>query len=175
MSKRRVAFLRSINVGGRRVKNQELIAIVEGLGLTDVAAYQAAGNLIFTGDLGEAALRRGLSDALGFEVPVILRGVDEVAAIAAAAPFTASERAASAGKVQVLLLAAAPDAAQTRAVLALQDASDRLRILDRQLFWLPIGGLSDSALDLRFIERTLGLQTCRTQGTLQRLAKRFGD
>lgn len=52
MTARRAAFLRSINVGGRRVKNPELIAIFEGLGLTDVAAYQAAGSLVFTGTSG---------------------------------------------------------------------------------------------------------------------------
>lgn len=174
MSTRQVAFLRSINVGGRRVKNHALIAVFEGLGLADVAAYQAAGNVIFTGDLDAGALERGLGAALDFDVPVILRGMDEVAAIAAAEPFTEAERAASAGKVQVSLLASAPDAAQAAAVLAMQSAADRLRVQSREVFWLPLGRMSASGLNVRRIERALGLQTWRSQGTLQRLVKRFG-
>lgn len=165
-----VAFLRSINVGGRRVKNDELIAIFEGLGLLDVHAYQAAGNLVFRGDITEDALQKGLSAALSYDVPVLLRSSAQVIAIADSAPFTAEEHAASSGKVQVTMLATQPE---DEAVLAHQTADDRLRLVGRELYWLPIGGMSDSVLDTRAIQRDLGMMTTRTQGTLVRLAKRF--
>jgi len=174
MSARQVAFLRSINVGGRRVKNAELIEILEGLGLEEVAAYQAAGNLIFTGDIGEQALAAGLTEALGYEVPVLIRSLTEVGEVANCAPFSAAELEASTGKIQVSLLATAPNPAAVETVLSLESDEDRLRIVGRELYWLPLGKMSDSELNHRPIDRALGLRTTRTQGTLQRLFKRFG-
>lgn len=166
---RQVAFLRSINVGGRRVTNAELIAIFEGLGLTDVTAYQAAGNLIFTGEVHDQAVQQGLSGALGYDVPVLLRTGDDVRAIARCNPFSPEEHAASKGKVQVSLLQEAP----ATAVLDRETDEDRLRLVGRELYWLPIGRTTDSELDLRAIDKQLGLQTRRTQGTIARIAKRF--
>ncbi len=37
-----VAFLRGMNLGGRRIKNEELQAEFEALGFTDVACFRAA-------------------------------------------------------------------------------------------------------------------------------------
>ncbi len=170
----RAAFLRSINVGGRRVKSAELVALFEELGLADVAAYQAAGNLVFSGDMGAAPLRRRLSERLGYDVPVILRSFEELAGIAAAVPFSEAERAASRGKVQVLLLEREPPVEVIEQLLALDTPDDRLCLRGRELYWLPVSGVSESALDFRQIERLLGSQTCRTQGTLRRMARKFG-
>lgn len=170
---RQAAFLRSINVGGRRVKNTELVAVFEGMGLADVAAYQAAGNLVFRGDADARSLEQGLSAGLGFDVPVILRTLDELVTIARSEPFTAAERDASGGKIQVLLLRAAPSADVVAEILALETGEDRLRLDGRELFWLPMGRTTDSTLDLARIGRLVGLQTGRTHGTLQRMAKKF--
>jgi uncharacterized protein (DUF1697 family) len=41
------AFLRAINTGNRRLSNEQLLAPFLELGFTDVAAYQAAGNVTF--------------------------------------------------------------------------------------------------------------------------------
>ncbi|MCA9570976.1 MAG: DUF1697 domain-containing protein, partial [Myxococcales bacterium] len=110
----RAAFLRGINVGGRRLTNDVLVEAFEALGLTDVAAYQAAGNIVFRGDTGAGALREGLSAHLGYDVPVMLRTLDDLARIAAADPLPGIQ-----GKVQVILLAEAPSADDARAALAL--------------------------------------------------------
>ena len=47
---RRVAFLRSINVGKRRVKMATLRECCSALGLRNVETHLASGNLIFDGD-----------------------------------------------------------------------------------------------------------------------------
>lgn len=54
----RAAFLRAVNVGGRRVTNDELRALVEEAGVGDVATYRASGNLLLTVDESSASCVR---------------------------------------------------------------------------------------------------------------------
>ncbi len=173
---RYVAFLRGMNLGNRRIKNEELRAEFEALGFADVATFRASGNVIFDsadgkseGDLAEE-IEAGLGDALGYEVAVFLRSCPEVAAIAARAPFEARAVAGSKGKLQVLLLLKKPAAAARRMVLALASEEDRLAIEGRELYWLPSGGTIDSDLDLKTIDAALGRGTMRTMGTIDQIA-----
>jgi len=173
---RYVAFLRGMNLGKRRIKNDELRAEFETLGFADVATFRASGNVIFGSDDGEkeAALSKrieaGLGDALGYEVPVFLRGCAEVAAIAAEQPFDAKLVESSQGKLQVSLLLEKPSAAARRKVLALAGDEDLLELSGREIFWLPSGGLLESDLDLKAIEAAVGADTRRTMGTIEQIA-----
>jgi uncharacterized protein (DUF1697 family) len=113
---------------------------------------------------------------LGYAVPTFLRSAEEVRAIAAHVPFAPAVVEASAGKLQVALLARDPSPDGFEAVLALADDHNRLAIAARELYWLPDGGLSDSELDLKAIERALGPMTVRTMGTIEQMAgKHFAD
>lgn len=171
---RYVAFLRGMNLGGRRITNDELRLHFEALGCDDVATFRASGNVIFEKDGKPAALttllEEGLADALGYEVPVFLRSAKELLAIAAHEPFDAKLVAASAGKLQIALLLKGPRAAATEKVLSLSNDADRLAIKGRELYWLPDGGLSDSELDLKAIAAALGPTTVRTKGTIDQIA-----
>lgn len=173
---RYVAFLRGMNLGGRRIKNDELRAEFEQLGCADVATFRASGNVIFgsAGGASESALtsrvEAGLGEALGYEVPVFLRSCDEVASMAAREPFDAKLVEASRGKLQVSLLLKKPTAKASEAVLALAGDDDLLAIEGRELFWLPSGGLLESDLDLKAIEAILGRDTRRTKGTIDQIA-----
>ena len=106
-----VAFLRGMNLGGRRITNDDLRSHFEAMGCEEVATFRASGNVIFAAEEAEAKLaarvEAELGERLGYEVPVFLRGAAEVAAIAAAEPFPAADVAASKGKLQVQMLAAA--------------------------------------------------------------------
>jgi uncharacterized protein (DUF1697 family) len=171
---RYVAFLRGMNLGKRRIKNDELRAEFEALGFAEVATFRASGNVIFGSEDGEGALTKeievGLGDALGYEVPVFLRRCAEVAAIAAREPFDAKAIEASKGKLQVLLTSKKPTAAARKTVLALAGDEDWLAIEGRELFWLPSGGTIESALDLKAIDAALGKGTMRTKGTIDQIA-----
>ncbi|HYJ21208.1 MAG TPA: DUF1697 domain-containing protein [Solirubrobacterales bacterium] len=175
---RYVAFLRGMNLGNRRIKNDELRAEFETLGFADVATFRASGNVIFgASKQGEGGLTKtiehGLGDALGYEVPVFLRSCDEVAAIAAQEPFAAKLVEASKGKLQVTMLSKKPIAETRKRVLALSSDEDRLAIEGRELFWLPSGGTIDSELDLKAIEEALGKGTQRTMGTIEQIASKY--
>jgi uncharacterized protein (DUF1697 family) len=168
--------LRGINLGKRRVTSHDLRACLERLGFGDVATFRASGNLIFTAEGPEssakvtARVERGLADALGYEVPTFLRTGAEVEAIAAHDPFPAKLVTASKGKLQIMLLTKQPAAAASKQALALATGEDRLAIRERELYWLPNGGISDSDLDLKAIEKLLGAGTIRTKATIDQIA-----
>ncbi len=172
---RYVAFLRGMNLGGRRIKNDELRREFEALEFSDVSCFRASGNVIFSvneGDEEELTTRieEGLGESLGYAVPVFLRSAAELLSIAASEPFEASLVAASKGKLQVVLLLDAPTKKQRKDALDLATDEDRLAIDGRELYWLPSGGMSESELDLKAIGTALGLTTIRTKGTIDQIA-----
>src|SRR4051812_3714053 len=115
------AFLRGVNLGKhRRVKGAELRAACEGAGLTDVGAFRASGNVVFSADGGTVArltkrVEAALAEALGFDVVVFLRSAKQVRSIAAFEPFDAAAVDRSKGKLQVALLAKKPSGSASRA------------------------------------------------------------
>src|SRR4051812_1410269 len=100
---RYVAFLRAINVGGRRASSQQLAACLDGSGFENVANFRASGNLIFDAQrASEAAITKrvdaALTEGLGFEVRSFLRTAAQVRAIATHQPFPPKALAKSQGK-----------------------------------------------------------------------------
>ena len=173
-----VAFLRGMNLGKRRIKNDELREEFEQLGFADVATFRASGNVVFEAPRQSeakltATIEVGLGDALGYAVPVFLRSGAEVAAIAAREPFEPKLVAASKGKLQVSLLAKKPSAAAAKKALALASEEDLLAIDGRELYWLPSGGILESDLDLDAIEAIVGRDTRRTMGTIEQIAAKY--
>ena len=170
-----VAFLRAINVGGRRISNVELGAAVESLGYDDVAVYQASGNVLLGqgphNHEGQIAnhLSAGLSERLGYEVPAIVRSAAEVHEIASAAPFR--DRSPPPDSTpQVMLMADAPDVDD---VAALSTGADQLAVVASEIHWWPTVGISTSDLDVRGLEARFGTMTVRTLGAIKRISARI--
>lgn len=174
------AFLRGMNVGGHRLTNEELRGCFAAMGFDQVATFRASGNVIFTAaDEPETALERrieaGLKDALGYAVPTFVRNAADLRAIATRKPFAKLASGRPAGKLQVALLSAPPARATRASVLALASDEDRLELAPRELYWLPRGGIMDSALDMKALERLLGPMTMRTMATVELIAQRHFD
>jgi uncharacterized protein (DUF1697 family) len=176
---RYVAFLRGMNLGGRRIKNEELRRHFEEMAFEEVATFRASGNVIFSAPGREAEgklaerVEAELDERLGYDVPVFLRSIEEVAAIAAVEPFEAKRVEKSKGKLQVSLLKKKPSAAARKKVLALATDEDLVAVEGRELYWLPSGGLLESDLDLKEIEALLGVDTRRTMGTIEQIASKY--
>lgn len=176
------AFLRGMNVGGHRLTNDELRAHFQEMGFDGLATFRASGNVVFDslgaarGKVSDEALQQrieqGLALALGYAVPTFIRSAAEVRAIAARAPFDDEELASSKGKLQVALLAKTPARRSREQILSLASAHDKLVIHASELYWLPAGGVLETALDMKAIERLLGSMTMRTKGTIQEIASR---
>ncbi len=163
LSRTHVAFLRAINIGGRRMTMDELRTAFAPLGFADVATWQATGNVAFRTDpdvaAGDAAV---LADELGIGIPTIVRTADQVRAIATGVPFTAEQVAATEGRVQVLFVRDEPTPAALEEALSYHTDDDQLHWGERELWWLPRAGVSASGLRVRQVEQALGVTTMRT-------------
>ncbi len=178
MGERHYAFLRAINTGNRRLTNDRLLAPFVELGFSDVAAYQAAGNVTFRAapdEVDEQDLEAALADAYGFETPAFVRSAAEVAAIVGTPPFPVDAVATTAGRVQVTFLRSSPSDEQVAALADLVPAEDRVRVIGREWYWLPLEGISTSSMPVDQVERLLGDMTMRTLGTVTRMARKFAD
>jgi len=178
---RYVAFLRGMNLGGRRIRNEELRAEFETLGFADVACFRASGNVVFASEESDeptltVRIEASLGEALGYAVPIFLREAEELRAIADREPFNPAAVAASKGKLQVAFLPTEPGGSGSKEALTLATGEDRLAIEGRELYWLPSGGISESDLDLKTLEAAVGPWTMRTMGTVEQIVtKHFAD
>lgn len=153
----------------------DLRSTIQALGFTEVDTFRASGNVVFAAASESVAqitarVQEGLAAALGYEVATFLRTADEVRAIAAREPFAPAWVNASAGKLQVAMLSARPASRARKDVLARSSDADRLAMGERELYWLPQGGMMESALDLKALGTLLGPMTIRTKGTVEQLA-----
>ena len=164
-----VALLRGINVGGhRKLPMAELRGLLDSLGYADIATYIQSGNAVFTTGADEPAIA-AILDRFGFEVPVILRGADELASIATGHPFADAEP--DEAKLHVMFLAEVPDSAR-----ALLDAAafvpDEAALHDRELYVHYAAGAGRSKLTTDAVERALGTSvTARNWRTVAKLAE----
>jgi uncharacterized protein (DUF1697 family) len=164
-----------MNVGGHRLTNQDLRSHFATLGFLEVATFRASGNVTFAGEAAapedvRARIEEGLERLLGYAVPTFIRDADEVLRIAAKEPFTPEQLRASKGKLQVAMMLEQPSGQARKALMALESEGDRLLLAGRELYWLPGGGILESELDMKGIQRLLGPMTIRTKGTVEQIA-----
>jgi uncharacterized protein (DUF1697 family) len=179
---RYAAFLRGMNVGGHRLSNEQLRAHFQTLGFAGVATFRASGNVVFVCDDAPGAQRTpeqlgehiaaGLGSLLGYAVPSFIRSDAQVRAIAAFEPFDPRQLERSNGKLQVSLLETSPIPEVVQEVLAMASEQDALAFGERELYWLPSGGMLESELDLDAVDRLLGVSTRRTKNTIELIAAR---
>lgn len=86
-----VALLRGVNIGKRQLP---MAALREGLtaaGCRDVATYVQSGNVVLTPPSGPGELEAWLAEVIGgiagFDVPVVVRTADELAAVVERNPY----------------------------------------------------------------------------------------
>lgn len=114
-SLRYVAFLRGVNVGGRRpVRMAELEAAFAGLGLKNVRTVLTSGNVLFdapvSGREGLAAITSaGLKRALGFDATVVVRSLEDIRRLLDSNPFRRMKPPAGAQLYVTFLAEDAPD------------------------------------------------------------------
>lgn len=176
---RHIAFLRGMNLGNRRITNEELAGHFVDAGFRGVATYQASGNVIFD-DPGEpvadveAAIEDHLADALGYEVDTYVRRLDALRSLLELDGIEAAEAAGF--KPHVIFLKTPTDAGAEAALAALEGPDDRFRPLGTEVVWLRRGGLQDAEIGQPELEDALGpKQTMRTLGTVRRILKKFGE
>ena len=89
---RYVAFLRAVNVGGTgKLPMAELRQMFDELGFTDVRTYIASGNVVFSSDKPEKAIKSAVEEKLaeyaGKPVAVFVRTATEMQRILSESPY----------------------------------------------------------------------------------------
>ncbi|KAE9153844.1 hypothetical protein PF005_g1141 [Phytophthora fragariae] len=173
-SKKIVAFLRGVNVGGRVHSMKSIADALGETGLTNVETFLASGNIVFdapdeaSGLAVEHRVEAALEDLFGDHIPVLVRSMDEVAQLG-------DRIVKSATAVNVVLVKDKLTQEQRGILQALSTDADELELLDREFVWYSTTKLSESPLFKVAFDKKLGVPvTVRTVNTLRRIAKKFG-
>ena len=171
------ALLRGINVGGHRVKMDRLRELVEVLEFENVETFIASGNVIFSSasrdvQAMEERIARQLHEALGYEVPTLIRSQSELESMAT---FEPSEPAPTDQSVYVIFLPEAADVELRRSLDNLSTDTDRFEFAGREVYWLIRGKLSESPLFGKDLTKVTGRgpTTMRSMTTIRRLVAKY--
>jgi uncharacterized protein (DUF1697 family) len=173
-----VALLRGINVGrSRKVKMDELRKVFERLGHEHVSTYIQSGNVIFHSPKREPTVVRDLEAAIheqfGIEVSVVLRSVDELAALIDKNPFLSREPDRS--RLHVVFLPVAPHARQLKTIDDSAYLPDEFAVVGREVYLRCPNGIGRTKLDANFFNRRIGVAgTARNWNTTTKLLELAG-
>lgn len=152
----RIAFLRAVNVGRRRVRNARLVELFDQLGHRDAWTYINSGNVVFSAGGSRAALEEAIGAAIerdvGFEVTTFVRSAGELRDVVSRHPF----EPAPGDTYFVTFLADLPTPSQRKDLAALSTDVDTLVVDGRDVHWLMHGTSTDSKLVKRQWEQILG-------------------
>jgi len=171
---RYVALLRGINVGGhKKVPMAQLRALLEGLGYTDVATLLQSGNAVFTAREKSPAkvvkqLEKAIAEEFGFEVSVIVRTRDELAAVIQANPLSGAEDAPS--HFLVTFLSDVPEKKRVQEIDPKAYLPDEFRVVGREIYARFPKGIGTSKLATVLSKPWLGVTpTARNWSTVTKL------
>jgi uncharacterized protein (DUF1697 family) len=169
----RIAFLRAVNLGRRKVPMARLRALVEEtFGGDDVRTYVNSGNVVFDATGARAAIERRIEPVLerefGFEVTTFVRTAAELRRIVAAEPF----RLASGDTHFVTFMKSTASASRKRALERLSNDFDTLVVQGADVHWRMRGKSTDTRVPKRAWEKVLGTNasTSRNMTMLRKLA-----
>ncbi|MCH7565028.1 MAG: DUF1697 domain-containing protein [Gemmatimonadetes bacterium] len=174
---RHIAFLRGINVGGHRVKMDEVGHLFVGLGFSDVSTFIASGNVVFESPDKDCAgleqtIEGHLETELGYEVATFIRSITELQAISAVEPFGTADPNHS---LYVVFLHAPPDDEVRHALSDLRSTFDDFQVEGGEIYWLCRGRLTESPAFKGGFAKAMGATptTMRKITTLQRMVAKY--
>lgn len=173
---RYISILRGINVGGnRKILMKDLKVLFEKMGLSKVETYIQSGNVVFesdqklsTADL-EVKIQQAISETFGFDVPVIVRTVDEWAKSIGNNPFW-KEKEADIDRLHLTCLKDVPSPELLEKIKMFQFLPDRYEIIGKDVFIFCAAGYGTSKLTNPFFESKLKVKaTTRNWKTVMKL------
>lgn len=174
-----IAFLRGINLGARRPPMAELRVLFTRMKFAEVATFIASGNVVFSDGEGdraalEARIEQRLARALGYPVDTFVRTRTEVAAIAAAQPFSPAELA-QAHAVHAVMLKEPLTRSQVAQLAACATVVDAFAPAGRDFYWLCRIKTNESKVWSSPAMKALRLPTCsmRNVTTMRNLTELY--
>jgi uncharacterized protein (DUF1697 family) len=170
-----LAFLRGINVGGRKlIKMNELCEIFESIGLSNVQTYIQSGNVSFNcpGKNIQQLKKRieiQLLKKLGYNVPVILRQFSELENMVAQNPFLGYSNKKQT-KLYVCFLEKPPGGQPKLPLINAKEGLKLLKILHSDAFLFSHKVNGRFGFPNNFIEKELGVvSTARNWNTILKI------
>ena len=141
-----VAFLRGVNVGGhRRLRMADLVQWLGAAGLSRVQTYIQSGNVVVehaaTLDVAPR-IHEVIAEMTGWDVPVVVRGADELRAVVAANPFPD----AAPTHLHVAFLPSAPEGAPDDLVNHAPWRPEEFRVIGRDVYLFVPPGIGHSVM-----------------------------
>jgi uncharacterized protein (DUF1697 family) len=156
-----ISLLRGINIGGHKmIKMTDLKALYESLGLVQVVSYIQSGNVLFTAlqkqneDELSTLLGNAIQAKFGFEVPVVIRTLDEMQKTISHNPFE-NEAETDPNKLVVMFLGATPDAEAIEKIHAKINDNSRFRIVNNMVYFFYPDGYGQTKWTNTFFEKQL--------------------
>ncbi len=168
-----VALMRGINLGKRRVKMDDLRAMFEGMGHSNVRTLQASGNVVFASNSSDraklaAAIEAQVVQTFGFDSPTLVVSADEIAALIKRDPF-ANETLPEGSRTHITFLAKPLDASHTLSYTA-PDKSFRVFAAGAQQLACVVEPTTSSLSYMDYLGKQFGEEaTTRTWNTVVKL------
>lgn len=172
-----ISILRGINVGGRKVLMSDLKALYEGLKFRDIVTYIQSGNVIFktdtklTGTALAVKIEQALLKKYAFEIPVIVRSLDEIKQVLAANPFL-KDKTVNREKLHVTFLSELPAEERTDSIKDVRFLPDAFVLAGKEIYIHCPVSYGETKLSNKFFESKLKVPaTTRNWNTVNKLAE----
>ena len=159
-----IALLRGINVSGHNmIKMDELKRVLGELDFTGIRTYIQSGNIVFGSNSDvPAVLAAGIAgkirERFGFEVPVVIRTLQELDTISKSNPFLRDGNL-DAGKMHVTFLPELPDPERTEKIMEYNFPPDEFAINGKEIYLYCPDGYGRTKLTPQFFESKLKIST----------------
>ena len=170
-----IAVLRGINVSGQKlIKMDKLRELLKQLDFENIQTYIQSGNIIFNSKLTdtrllEANIRNLILKNWGFDVPVILRELDELRRIKKENPFIENHDI-DLTKLAVTFLSEEPTKDLIERLSTFNDPVDKFKTNAKEIYLHCPNGFGRSKLTNNFFERKLKVScSSRNWKTLNKL------
>lgn len=154
----------------------ELKALYESLGFTDVITYIQSGNVIFKykkeSDIKLAQkIEEAISKKYKFDVPVIIRSVDEVKKVLSSNPYLKAKKR-NEERLYVTFLAEVPSKENLEAIKKYDFSPDEFIIIGKEIYLHVVNGYGNTKLSNNFFENKLKVTaTTRNWKTVGKLVE----
>jgi uncharacterized protein (DUF1697 family) len=172
-----IAFLRAVNVGGRKYPMAELRELLTDAGYGDVTTHIQTGNVLLRTPTRSAAkvatdLERLFAEDRGFDVPTVVLTPAELAQVARDADEVAADHPPEHGHY-VSLLKEAPSAAASERLQAHGYPDETAVVRGRAVHLLYDKPYHEAKVSNALVEKVLGVATNRNVKVVRALAEKW--
>lgn len=174
-----IAFLRAINVSGRRIKMDYLCQLFEEMGFKNVETFIASGNVIFETSSKnrkelEIKIESSFQKTFGYRVATFIRTIDAVKEIANRKPFANIDQDAKVNTLSVAFLKEETSGIDKEKLLLLQTNIDEFCLDGNEIYWLNNRDRGESKFSGALLEKKLGMETTfRNIKTIIRITEKY--